>query len=248
MKNQIDLEINQREIFQLGDDTHVWQLSLQISKEKQDYFQSFLTEDEIKRALRFHFDNHRNHFIAARGQIRFILGKYLKIQPDRLEFEYNTYGKPAVKGNTVFFNLSHSHHLALLAIHAKNDLGIDIEWKGRKINYLEIGQRFFSENEYRELASLSPELQGDGFFNCWTRKEAYIKALGEGLHIPLAQFEVSLIPGEPTMLRSTNHNPQAINTWKLMEVTINPDYAAALAIKKNADHYSLFKTADLLQK
>lgn len=232
--------------FTLNEKTHIWRLLLEFKQEKLEYFKSTLSKDEIDRANRFIFDKHRKHFIAARAQLRFIIGKYLNIQAEELNFEYNEFGKPFIKDHPLFFNLSHSHKMALLALNVKSDLGIDIEWKGRQIKYLEIGERFFSKNEFKELKSLPPNLQSEGFFNCWTRKEAYIKGVGKGLGIPLSKFEVSLKPEDKTELRSTRHDPEAVKIWKILALYPNPDYAAALSTHKYIKSYFLWNGDNLL--
>lgn len=236
----------EKELFEGYDfPTHIWQMPLQIDSEQSQYLASLLSADEMKRAQRFHFDKHRFRFIAAHGQLRLILSEYLNCSAQDLTFNENEFGKPYLKHKPLFFNLSHSHELALLAVNARLDLGVDVEWKNREIDYFQIGQRFFSESEYKELTSLPDHLQRDGFFNCWTRKEAYIKAVGEGLRIPLRQFEVSLKPNEPARLLSTAHNPQAIKVWKLVAIDIAPEYAAALAIHKQAGAYHLYHITEI---
>ena len=228
--------------------THVWQLPLQVDSEQSKYLASLLSADEKQRAQRFHFEKHRYRFIAAHGQLRLILSDYLNCSAQALKFIENEFGKPYLEHKPLFFNLSHSHELALLAVNARLDLGVDIEWKGREIDYLQIGQRFFSENEYKELASLPEHLQREGFFNCWTRKEAYIKAVGEGMRIPLGQFEVSLKPDDPVRLLSTAHNPQALKVWKLVAIDVASEYVAALAIHKQGGDYHLFNITGIFAK
>ena len=219
---------NQMEL--ASDQTHVWLISLELKSDRIRTLKSFLSNDELARAERFYFDKHRNHYIAARGQMRKILNKYLKIENEKLIFSYNEFGKPFLKNELLQFNLSHSHELALLAINLQHELGVDIEWMHRKTNLLQIGERFFSANEFAVLKSLPVDQQRQGFFNCWTRKESYIKARGKGLGIPLSQFEVSLRPDETAVLESTWHDPEAVKKWTLYAIDPHPDYAAALSI------------------
>lgn len=238
-----------KELFEGCDSpTHVWQLPLQVDSERSQFLASLLSTDEKQRAQRFHFDKHRYRFIAAHGQLRLILGEYLNCSAQALKFIENAFGKPFLDHKPLFFNLSHSHELALLAVNARFDLGVDIEWKGREIDYLQIGQRFFSENEYKELASLPDHLQHEGFFNCWTRKEAYIKAVGEGMRIPLGQFEVSLKPDDPACLLSTAHDPPAIKVWRLVGIDVASEYTAALAIHKQGGAYRLCDITQIFEK
>ena len=225
-------------IVKLSEDaTHIWRLSLELKSNQLDELKSFLLQDELARAEQFYFDKHRNHYIAARGQMRKILNAYLNLGKETLVFSYNDFGKPYLKNKLLHFNLSHAHNLALFAVNLKHELGVDIEWMHRKTKILEIGERFFSTNEYSELKSLPDKFQRQGFFNCWTRKESYIKARGKGLGIPLSKFEVSLKPNDPVLLKSTLHDPEAVNNWTLYAFDPHPEYAAALTI--NTSHTKL---------
>lgn len=229
----------------LKNETHIWCLPLNLNKSELDKVKSLLIIDEKERAGRFHFDKHRNHYIAARGQMRRILSLYLNKDSESINFSYNEFGKPFLENKSLYFNISHSHKLALLAVNLIFDLGVDIEWMHRKTNLLEIGERFFSPNEYNELTSLPEELQQQGFFNCWTRKESYIKARGKGLGIPLSKFEVSLIPDEYPLLKSTAHDPEAINNWKLHAFNPHPEYAAGLTINTDYTRLKFWNGSDL---
>jgi len=158
-----------------------------------------LVPDERQRAERFRFERDRRRFIVAHGVLRDILGRYLKCSPAQVSFSYNQYGKPALAQESeaigLRFNMSHSHEVALYALTRAREVGVDVELLREDFASLEIAERFFSRSEVALLNSLAPELRTDGFFNCWTRKEAYIKALGEGLSHPLDRFAVSLAPG-----------------------------------------------------
>ena len=189
--------------FNLKEEVHIWQVSFLVSPEQIKKYQSFLDKDEIQRANKFHFEKDRNRYILTRGQLRFLLSKYLNKAPDRFTFIYNPYGKPALQDYAVHFNVSHSHEMGLLIFDEAHEAGIDIEWMRRDFGGLKIAERFFSIDEVAELKSLPPEQQRQGFFNCWSRKEAYIKAIGKGLSAPLAKFSVSLSPGKEAVLLST---------------------------------------------
>ena len=176
----------------------------------QSQIQSFLhtlAADEQARAERFHFERDREHFIVARGVLRAILGRYLNRAPERLSFCYGAHGKPALAGeagaDAIRFNVSHSHGVALYAVTRGREVGIDLERIRFDLAVLEIAERFFSRREVATLRTLPTEAQRQAFFRCWTRKEAYIKARGEGLSLPLDQFDVSLAPGEPAALLGT---------------------------------------------
>jgi 4'-phosphopantetheinyl transferase len=192
-----------------------------------------LSEDEAARADRFHFAHDRNHFIVARGMLRVILGRYLRRPPAGLRFDYNAYGKPelraAADGSRLRFNLSHAAGVALYCVADGRRVGVDVEYVREGAAYEEIAGHFFSERERASLAALPPEARARAFFNCWTRKEAYIKARGEGLSIPLDSFDVSLSPGEPVALLCTRDDALEASRWSLRELALGPDYVAAVA-------------------
>jgi 4'-phosphopantetheinyl transferase len=198
-------------------------------------FEDTLTADERARAERFYFQKHRERFIAGRGLLRHILSRYLGKEPDQLRFCYNSYGKPALTEETgaegLCFNLSHSHGIALYALTHGREIGIDIEYFRPDVETEKLAERFFSPREAAVLRALPEHLRKEGFFNCWTRKEAYIKAEGEGMSIPLSAFDVSLTPGEPAALLRTQKHPQETACWSLQALNPAPSYAAALAVK-----------------
>lgn len=214
---------------------HVWRASLDMDVCSIASLHQTLSADEQQRAARFYFQNDQQHFTAARGLLRAILSRYLDKAPSDLSFCYNAHGKPSLitadGEDTVNFNVSHSQGLALYAVTRDRNIGIDIERIRTNIACEEIAQRFFSPRETSVLRSLSANIKHKAFFNCWTRKEAYIKATGKGLAIPLNQFEVSLIPGEPAALLSIKGDINAARNWSLYNLNPSPDYAAALAIQ-----------------
>jgi 4'-phosphopantetheinyl transferase len=186
---------------QIGDEIHVWHAELDREEKVLGRLESSLSPEENARADRFHFVNDRNRFVVARGLLRELLGKYLQQAPPDLEFSYGQHGKPSLSGRNassgLFFNLSHSAGLVVYAIARERNLGIDVEHVRPESAGEDIAKRFFSACEVNELQTLPPEERVQGFFHCWTRKEAYLKATGMGLQIPLDSFAVSLLPGEP---------------------------------------------------
>jgi len=189
----------------------------------------------LDRARRFHFQRDSERFIVTRGLLRCILGRYLGIEPGRLRFVYNSYGKPALATasdeGALCFNLSHSGGLALYAVARGRQVGIDLE-RIRAVPEIEqIAQRFFSSREYAAFRSLAAGLRQEAFYSCWTRKEAYIKARGQGLSLPLDQFDVSLVPGEPARLLDVRGDSQDGHHWLLRELEPGPGYVAALAVE-----------------
>ena len=214
---------------------HVWRASLHISASELCTFEDTLAVDERARAERFYFQKHRERFIAGRGLLRNILSRYLDRKPDQLRFCYNAYGKPSLTEATgaegLCFNLSHSHEMALYALTRGREIGVDIEHFRPDVEVEKLAERFFSPREEAVLRALPEPLRKEGFFNCWTRKEAYIKAEGKGMSIPLSAFDVSLAPGEPAALLRTENHSKETSRWALQALNPAPSYAAALAVK-----------------
>jgi 4'-phosphopantetheinyl transferase len=221
-----------------GDEVHVWRAYLDQEASFIKALSDVLTPDELERARRFHFQKDRDHFIVARGALRHILSRYLKTAPDRIRFSYNQYGKPALSeegsDGWLSFNISHSHALALYGVTRGRNIGLDVEWMREDFASQEIAASFFSPREVASLRALPAEQQTLAFFNCWTRKEAYIKARGEGLSCPLDKFTVSLAPGEAASLLSAEGGPQETSRWSLVELSPGAGYVAALAVEGKA--------------
>jgi 4'-phosphopantetheinyl transferase len=197
-----------------------------------------LTADERQRAERFLFEKDRTHFVVARGLLRVLLGRYLRQDSPHLRFTYGPHGKPALATDTdrmsLCFNVSHSHGLALYAITRGREVGVDVERIRPEIAQEKIAERFFSPREVTVLRALPTPLQAPAFFACWTRKEAYIKAKGDGLTLPLDQFDVSLAPGEPAALLHTAWDPQEAAGWALQDLAPASGYRAAVAVAGHA--------------
>lgn len=196
-------------------------------------FRSLLSPDELQRAGRFRFDIDRNSYIVSRGTLRSLLGSYLNVPPRQLRFTYSEYGRPSLAnetpGSKIDFNVSHSRRVALIAFARGRQIGVDVEYVRRGFGTSEVAERFFSTVERHALRELPHEQRHDAFFRCWTRKEAFIKALGEGLSHPLDQFDVSLAPGSPAVLLATRPDSHEVHRWKLWNIDVPHEYAAALA-------------------
>jgi 4'-phosphopantetheinyl transferase len=217
----------------LGDDVHIWRADLDRPEAEVQALQQLLAEDELSRAARFHFQKDAHRFIVGRGLLRSILSRYLDVAPSQVRFDYTAYGKPvlapASARETISFNLAHSDRLALYAVTRDRAIGVDIEQIRPGIEHEQIAERFFSATERALLRTLPAELRAVAFFTCWTRKEAYIKAHGEGLSLPLDQFDVSFTPGEPARLVHTAGDPGEAARWSLHELHPGTGYVAALA-------------------
>jgi len=199
------------------DEVHIWRSTLDFGPELMNRFSSNLSHDELDRAARFVFEKDRNHFIAARAILRELLGAYLLVPPASLEFEYGARRKPTLSPrhhrSELRFNISHSNGLAVFAFARERELGIDVEWIRPSFATRSIAERYFSARELAEWRELPIENQPEGFFRCWTRKEAYVKARGEGLYIPLQEFDVSLTPGRPDTLKSADSDRWSLSSF-----------------------------------
>jgi 4'-phosphopantetheinyl transferase len=197
---------------------HVWRASLACGSATLDRMEASLAEDEKKRAQRFLFQRDRNHFIAGRGILRDLLAKYLSRAPAELKFRYGPQEKPALdvddSQQSVRFNLSHSHGLAVFAFSLDREVGIDLELVRPDFATDEIAARYFSARELAELHALPANARAQGFFLCWTRKEAYVKARGAGLYIPLDSFSVSLTPGQFEILQSVDSEQWTVRSLR----------------------------------
>jgi 4'-phosphopantetheinyl transferase len=216
-------------------EVHVWQAELDLAPGRVEELHCVLTADERERAARFHFDRDRDRFIVAHGVLRDILGRYLEVEPGVLRFRYSPYGKPALAGRfdgeRIRFNLAHSDRLALYAVTRGREVGIDVEYVREDLADEQIAEQFFSPQEVGVLRSVPKDRRKEAFFNCWTRKEAYVKARGEGLSLPLNQFDVSLAPGDSAALVSTRGDAREASRWSLQEISPGPGYVAALAVE-----------------
>jgi 4'-phosphopantetheinyl transferase len=218
-----------------NDEVHVWRAALEQPASRVRRLFHTLSAGEQTRADRFFFKRDRDHFIVARGVLRILLGRYLDRDPGRLRFCYSSHGKPALARECgrdgLRFNLSHSHGLALFAIAWGRILGIDLERIRPDMANDQIAEQFFSPREIAMLRALPKNMETEAFFTCWTRKEAYIKARGEGLSLPLDEFDVSLAPGKPAELLGTRGHPNEVSRWSLQELVPGPGYVAALAVE-----------------
>jgi len=224
-----------KDLILADNEVHVWRAQLELPSSQVQRLRGILTDDELDRANRFSFEIDRQRFIAARGTLRSILSRYITIYPSHLRFYYNQYGKPFLapefSSYLLNFNLSHSGSMALYAITRNMEIGVDVERVRSDFEYEEIAKRFFSVNEVAILRTIPTEKKLEAFYNCWTRKEAYIKAHGKGLSLPLDSFDVSFAPWEPPRLLITKDEPQERSLWTLLDVKPGPGYMGALAVK-----------------
>ena len=218
----------------------VWTLPLEILPALRNRLADYLSSAEQYRASHFHFDLHRNRFITGRGSLRFILGCYLGVDPKLLEFVDGPQGKPSLapmpKHSPLQFNLAHSDSLGIVAVTRSASVGVDIERICPVPEMNELVERFFAPRENRAFQELPTELKPSAFFNLWTRKEAWLKATGQGIGHHLHQVEVSFLPGEPARLLALPGELQFGEEWSLRDLKIAPGFGAALAVSGREPH------------
>ena len=230
------------------DDVHVWRASLERSASEIRDFRCNLDADEQSRAEQFHFEKDRAHFVVARGVLRAILGRYLNQAPKSLSFCYSSHGKPALagksEGDATCFNVSHSHGLCLYAVARGLEVGIDLERIRSDLALAEIAERYFSPREVALLRAIPAEMQRQAFFRIWTRKEAYIKARGEGLSLLGAELDLPLAPGEADEMLGAQRDQSEASRWSLQVLDPGHGYAAALAVQARAFKLSCWQWPD----
>ena len=198
-------------------------LDLDLPRAELDEYRCWLDADECRRASAFRRPVDRDRFVARRGLMRAELARELGVAPQMVRIAADEHGKPFLRDDSdLAFNLSHSNGLALLATMRGGAIGCDIEWRNPELACPRVAERLFAPEEHEMLTALPPEQWIAGFYNCWTRKEAYVKALGLGLSHPLDAFTVSVAPGEPA--RFTSDEPG----WTLASFEPAPGYQAAL--------------------
>jgi len=236
------------------DEVHLWCLDLEALSRGEERWRDLLSADEQDRARRFLVPRAREHFLATRGMLRTILGAYLAVDPGQVVFQYSPKSKPSLAPvhaeSGISFNVAHSGGVALLAFCRDREIGVDVERMRRDLDVETLARRFFSLEEQKQLAATArDEASGvrsnriepnedkfEAFFRCWTRKEAFIKAKGEGLWLPLDQFDVSLAAGADNALLATRPDAGEAARWSLREVEVPPGYAAALCVAGHDFH------------
>ena len=222
-------------------EVHVWTVSLATPAIEVERLYTLLSHDERVRAGRFCFVEHANRYTVARANLRRILSRYIDTAPELLRFEYTANGKPFVANGPIHFNLSHSSDVAVVAVTRDREIGIDVEQIRRDNDLLEIAEHYFAPEERAALRLLSAEERCFGFFRCWTRKEAYLKARGDGMSLDLHAFSVSLGPNEPAALIASAEGPAELQRWKFANLELHDGYAAALAVEGSQCDLRLFE-------
>lgn len=212
----------------------VWRTRLDLSSNDVNSYLATLSEDERARANRFKARGKRKEFIITRGLLRKTLGQTLDIDPSSFEFDYAEHDKPflsvASLGVPISFNVSHSHKQALVALTLDRAIGIDIEKVRLEVSFNKLAVRFFSKHESQALGKLDKDILPKAFFACWTRKEAFVKALGDGISFGLSEFSVSVDPDETNVSLLTHWDPDESSNWSIVNINADEDYIGALAI------------------
>jgi 4'-phosphopantetheinyl transferase len=217
-------------------EVHVWRVPLEPAPAVLQRLSSFLSADERARAARFRMDVHRNRYAAGRGVLRLLIGRYLSLHPADVRFSYTAHDKPYLADQEsapdgLRFNLTNAEDLALIAFARRRRLGVDLENLKPMPDALAIATRFFSAPENQAFAAIPEHERETAFFTCWTRKEAFVKAVGEGLSMPLDRFDVTLTPGEPARLVATRPDPDEAARWTLRHLDPGPGWIGALMVE-----------------
>lgn len=224
MKNSINKE-----------EIHVWAANAYDFYENDRHFYNLLSDDERERADQFFYEEHKRNFILSRGILRKIIGSYLFVSPEKIKFSYGKYGKPYVfdfLNNKFYFNIAHSKNLVLYVFSKDFPVGVDIQKIEHCEDYEDLFKNLFCSGEILSLEAIPLLHRLEYFFKYWTHKEAFIKMIGYGFHCPMDQFEISLIPGGPSVLCYVNKKFScSAEKITLKDLDLYPGYAAALAFK-----------------
>ena len=217
----------------------VWTRSLRPRAGEIDACRVLLSPEEHQRADRYRVEWASANFILSRGTLRFLLGSYLGKPPQDVLFRYSELGKPRLdEGSSMRFNVSHTDGMAVLAFVDGQEIGVDVERIRSILDVAILAERFFSTGERRALERLSGDDLNAAFFRCWTRKEAYLKARGNGLSLPLHQFDVSIEANDSNALLATRPDRSEASRWILCDLAVGHDYAAALAVADDGNQSS----------
>lgn len=229
-------------LYLADEEVHIWRGFLDLPESLIHNFMKLLSEDELIRANRFYFSKDKDRYIAARSMLRKILSFYLDIEPNAVRFRYSQHGKPSlhpdmdglklpIQTSNLKFNLSHSNSIALVGITLNRQIGVDVEYTKHLPDADEIAGRFFSSQENLIYQELKQAQKQTAFYRCWTRKEAFIKAIGEGLSFPLGQFAVNFLPNEEPCIEHINGQKNQGRKWSLEAFKPDPKYIGAVAVK-----------------
>jgi 4'-phosphopantetheinyl transferase len=212
-------------------DVHLWAIRFEASEDHFERCRQWLDPDERERAARFHFERHARAYILGRGVLRALIGAHLNVSPEAIRFRYGAKGKPALDLGpaALSFNFSNSGPFGLYALTQGCELGVDVEELHAVAQMVDVAARFFARDEISDLMSLPEPERPGAFFRCWTRKEAYVKAVGDGLSVPLDSFRVTLLAGEPARITHLDGSEESALGWTLHDVSPTPEHVGGLA-------------------
>lgn len=217
-------------------EVHIWYADLNLPEPNWKHLEQTLSEDEQIRAGKYAFPHLRRRFVVARGILRTLLGAYLETPPQALQLSYGAFGKPVLEGDshtsTCHFNLSHTEEVALFAFSFDTEVGIDVELMEEGVDILHLARQYFSTREYSDLLALPIPQRLAGFYTCWTRKEAYLKALGTGLSTDLASFDVEVSPLKSAQLLQVEDARCEAQKWRLYDIPSQRGYCTSLATRE----------------
>lgn len=220
---------------------HIWRIALPDFLSHLDSFKTLLDDNEINSADRFHFKKDHDRYVISHGALRIILARYLNVEPQSIVYEKASHGKPFLKDHPEFkYNLTHSGQMVLCAINLEKELGVDVEYLDKKVEYIELADRFFESNESAFIARQQGDALKHAFFKTWTQKEAFIKAIGLGLSFPLKNFRVEAAPDLPGDLIAVNDDVLRVSDWRLESFQVADDYFGAVAVDVSVELISFF--------
>ncbi len=215
----------------------VWRISTSLRDDEVAKFVSVLSSDQRARAERMRVAEKRRQYIVAQGLTRMLLGTVLDADPEALEFDRGPKGKPYLGGAFasagIQFNMTHTSHLALIAMTLNREVGVDIERIRENLQWEKLARRYFSPLEYRDFSTLPEGVRLRAFFTCWTRKEAVLKAIGTGLGGGLGSFDVSVDPNSPPALLDNRWNGRFHGDWTVSPLKPGEGYVATLVTERD---------------
>lgn len=225
---------------------HLWRARLEGAPHEVVAREPLLSAGELVRAARFHYARDRSAYVMARSTLRLLLGHYLGLHPGDLEFAYGPYGKPTLRhsfNSGLQFNLSHGGGYALLGFTGEGAIGVDLEPEDHAIEVTNLARRFFSPAESKQVLGLPTDQQVPAFFRTWARKEAFLKANGAGLSLPLEQFSVTVGLNEPVSLEHVGWDPQEADKWDLASCMVAEGLPAAVTLAGTIDDLRFYDFA-----
>jgi len=226
---------------------HIWNVEANFTENQIESFIDFLSFDEKKRASKFKFPKDRQVFVVARGMLRYLSGFYLKEHPKTIEFKYSEYGRPSfLQDFRINFNVSHSGNRIIIGFSKEQIIGVDIEKIKSDFAPLDLAKNFFSTEEVKALSQTKEPEMFQAFYRCWTRKESFIKAVGEGLSYPLDSFAVTMDDDHKARFLKIDNTKDSKKDWRLHSFVPAEGYIAAITTDGHPKKIEYFDANDFL--